>query len=385
MEMKNIYSNSQQNDMIRYNDENNLIQTNNIHCNNINNNQFFIYGSSSFLNAPQDSPIKPFNKLVKQNKEDEVKKVVVSKDDSSIGEIISINSVKQNINTIGMPVEKQIRKENLPLDMFALGPNNIELNNMQSFDNSISSNNISINSINSNQNNLVDIKVNQVKRANQVNQIPFKTVNNIPINYINNVNNINNIKANNYVWFQKMPAISNIPRNNVFDEVFNEFEQITNKPIPKRKNISNNSNVNDFNEVNNEIEIVSNRPLQNPLDKLNENDLRSKLNFEDDLTKNDDFLKKINPNVTIRDLEDLSINEKLMYDTRSFITYYWDSLKEEHLILNLLFYNSLYTPRYLRFFRNFTSISLMFCLNAMFYTDEAMEKTTEISTIQEVL
>ena len=124
-------------------------------------------------------------------------------------------------------------------------------------------------------------------------------------------------------------------------------------------------------------EIASNRPLQD--NKLIEVPV-VEINHDENLELNDELLEKLNPNKTVRDLEELSIYEKLSYDSRNFITYFWDSLKEEHVILNILFYYSLYIPRYVRVIKSISVINLMFTMNALFYSDEAMEKTQQIAS-----
>ena len=73
--------------------------------------------------------------------------------------------------------------------------------------------------------------------------------------------------------------------------------------------------------------------------------------------------------------------EKLKYDSRKFGLYYWDILLEEHLIITIFCKNSLFIPRYIRIIKSLGTITLTFCLNAMFYTDDAMEKTAAVAQI----
>ena len=129
------------------------------------------------------------------------------------------------------------------------------------------------------------------------------------------------------------------------------------------------------NQYDNDIsENGSNRVLKFYKNKNEHDNIKVELpkleinNKEDNLEDFDEKLNRINPNKTVKDLEGLSMFDKLVYDTRPFIKYFWDTLKEEHLLLNILFKNSLFEPRYIRILRTLGSITLMYTFNALFYT-----------------
>ena len=135
--------------------------------------------------------------------------------------------------------------------------------------------------------------------------------------------------------------------------------------------IKDDGSVNQINLIPNEQEKIANvKGEKNSL-------LKVEVYMGDDYTTHDEKLDQVNKRKTVFDIFKIPIPEQLMYDTRSFGRFYWDLLTSKHLIFSI-FKDSVLKPRYLRIIRNATVISLIFCLNAMFYTDANIEKVAKM-------
>ena len=83
--------------------------------------------------------------------------------------------------------------------------------------------------------------------------------------------------------------------------------------------------------------------------------------------------KKKYKGFTIKDLNSLSEKEASEYDDRGFVEYFKDKICDEHPLISLAMKKSLMEPLNLRLSKFFIRISLMFALNAMFFSDYYME------------
>jgi hypothetical protein len=73
--------------------------------------------------------------------------------------------------------------------------------------------------------------------------------------------------------------------------------------------------------------------------------------------------------LTIKDIEDLSFDDMILQDKRTFQQYFFDCLALDHIVMKAFFYKSLLSPQFTRIINLFTSLTLLFALNAMFLTD----------------
>ena len=86
---------------------------------------------------------------------------------------------------------------------------------------------------------------------------------------------------------------------------------------------------------------------------------------------------------TEKDVELLTLEQKLKYDKRTFFQYYRDKLLTTHMLLSALFYKSLLIPQFIRISLLCTSIVLTFSFNAVFFTDSHIDtKTNNTSPVK---
>lgn len=82
--------------------------------------------------------------------------------------------------------------------------------------------------------------------------------------------------------------------------------------------------------------------------------------------------------ITIKDYDQLNPYEAVLYDKRGFFEMFYHKLKQEHAIFNLLFYESVMEPLWLRLTYFYFYLSLIFCLNAFFFNDEYIDARAEL-------
>ena len=73
--------------------------------------------------------------------------------------------------------------------------------------------------------------------------------------------------------------------------------------------------------------------------------------------------------LTIKDVEGMTFEEMIVADKRTFKQYFIDCLETDHILMRAFFYKSLLKPQFSRIINLFTSICLLFALNALFQTD----------------
>jgi hypothetical protein len=76
---------------------------------------------------------------------------------------------------------------------------------------------------------------------------------------------------------------------------------------------------------------------------------------------------------TDKDFAEMTVEESIAYDRRSFALYYWKALIRTHLVLSAFIYKTLIKPQYIRIIACFLSISYYFALNAIFYSDSFIQ------------
>ncbi len=80
------------------------------------------------------------------------------------------------------------------------------------------------------------------------------------------------------------------------------------------------------------------------------------------------------PFKTLKDYEELTPKNARLYDKRRFFKLLWDNLKEDHSLVNLIFKISIVEPLWKRIIGFWFELSLMICLNSIFFTDDLIDK-----------
>jgi len=90
----------------------------------------------------------------------------------------------------------------------------------------------------------------------------------------------------------------------------------------------------------------------------------------------------INNYFTIRDYQNMTFEELIEHDKRTFWGYYWEKLLTSHQILQSFFFKSLVSPQTIRVLTFFLEVSFAFALNAIFYSDSYIQNinTTNVSS-----
>jgi hypothetical protein len=152
-----------------------------------------------------------------------------------------------------------------------------------------------------------------------------------------------------------------------------------------------------------EIELINEDSLQQKLrlkeNKVDEsNDIESQVKPEPDFSdiresKNigvNNFIEKeevgtrrgsqnqfkkndIKANITIEDYHSLTLSESIKYDKRTFMTYLFDNIIEEHRLLSLIFKRSLFDPVFIRINELIFELSLSFSMNALLFSDQYVD------------
>lgn len=76
------------------------------------------------------------------------------------------------------------------------------------------------------------------------------------------------------------------------------------------------------------------------------------------------------PVLTLKDYETMKFEDLILYDKRSFVTYFIQTFMIEHSILEIIFIRSLLIPKLIRILLLFSCFSIDFTLNAVFYSDD---------------
>ena len=85
---------------------------------------------------------------------------------------------------------------------------------------------------------------------------------------------------------------------------------------------------------------------------------------------NESNLKQNKKSYSSEELFDLSYEESLIYDKRSYALIYWNYLELQHIIINTFILESFLELRIIKIYFLIFSFGLEFTLNALFYTDE---------------
>ena len=66
--------------------------------------------------------------------------------------------------------------------------------------------------------------------------------------------------------------------------------------------------------------------------------------------------------ITLKDYDELNPYDAIIYDKRSFLTLFWDKLKEENILINLMFHSSILEPLWIRWVLFYFNLSLIFLI-----------------------
>lgn len=80
---------------------------------------------------------------------------------------------------------------------------------------------------------------------------------------------------------------------------------------------------------------------------------------------------------TFKDYETLNPVEAIKLDKRPFGIIFWEFLVKENPILNIIFYESILEPLWIRCINFYFSLSLLFFMNALFFTDDEIDKRSD--------
>ena len=88
--------------------------------------------------------------------------------------------------------------------------------------------------------------------------------------------------------------------------------------------------------------------------------------------------------ITLRDYDELNPYEAIKYDKRSFSVLLFDHLLNDNVLFNLLFYNSVLEPLWIRIIMFYFNLSLMFAASAFFFSDNFIDARASLSEQQRV-
>ena len=77
--------------------------------------------------------------------------------------------------------------------------------------------------------------------------------------------------------------------------------------------------------------------------------------------------------ICLKDYDELNPYDAIIYDKRSFIDLFLDILKQENVLFNLFFYDSILNPLWIRFIFFYFNLSLNFALSAFFFSDDYID------------
>jgi hypothetical protein len=88
--------------------------------------------------------------------------------------------------------------------------------------------------------------------------------------------------------------------------------------------------------------------------------------------------------ITLKDYDELNPYEAIKYDKRSFLILFFNNLTNENVMFNLLFYNSVLEPLWIRIIMFYFNLSLMFAASAFFFSDDFIDARASLSEEERV-
>jgi len=99
---------------------------------------------------------------------------------------------------------------------------------------------------------------------------------------------------------------------------------------------------------------------------------------------NEKYIFKLNF-ITLKDYGELDSYEAMEFDKRPFYVLFFKMLKEDHTFFNLMFVDSILDPLWLRLFLFYLGLSIMFTLNAFFFSDDYIDARASIPSSDAVI
>ena len=130
------------------------------------------------------------------------------------------------------------------------------------------------------------------------------------------------------------------------------------------------------NKTNTKLEL-KNLNIINNMQEIN-NDISSNNSKQQNILINSNVIN--NPNINKYndyELNNLSYNDALKYDKRSYTQYYFSLLKLKHIIIFTFYTKSDYNSRIIKIILFIFSFALYFTVNALFFNDSTMHKIYE--------
>jgi hypothetical protein len=126
-------------------------------------------------------------------------------------------------------------------------------------------------------------------------------------------------------------------------------------------------------------------PILSPIEKLSVLcQLKNYAILNSKKSSTNPYINNPNHQITIKDYQELTIYELAFYDKRTFWLLYWDLLMEDHILLNVIFKRSIMDPLWIRLIYIVFNLSIMFALNALFFSDDLIDIRATVDETQRV-
>jgi len=89
--------------------------------------------------------------------------------------------------------------------------------------------------------------------------------------------------------------------------------------------------------------------------------------------------------ITLKDYDKLNPYDAIKYDKRSFLTLFWDHLRNDNVLFNLFFYRSVVDPLWIRMILFYFNLCLMYAASAFFFSDDYIDARSSLSEEERVV
>jgi hypothetical protein len=165
------------------------------------------------------------------------------------------------------------------------------------------------------------------------------------------------------------------PKQNFAGVKIEPFTPLTSDRLVLRENVmavhpldnleGNTSQINNSKVYNNFCEVTNKENNQN---EVNNDIVITKQTTDAELVAN------VCVKITMKDFEALTLQERFIYDSRSFVRYLLDNLVRNNLLISIFFKHSLAEPIYIRVAKLTLSFTLLFGTNAILFVDSYIEQ-----------
>ena len=191
------------------------------------------------------------------------------------------------------------------------------------------------------------------------------------VNNLDNNNNNNIINGKIYGNKENIKNTEVIKDNNNNEGINTDIKKIKNKKKRKRKKMRTNGEITD--KTNTKLKLKNENIMiqKKKSEKFNLNKIQNILTNNTDI--NIININKLND----YEINNLSYNNALKYDKRSYIQYYFSLLKAKHLIIFTFYTKNDYNSRIIKVILFLFSFALYFTVNTLFFSDSTMHKIYE--------